>query len=85
MDALGWQIGAVLIGASSIIIAIYVARLLDTSNKVVQKVFKVIDYNERHIHDTIENIASISESAEDILSVASKLTGFIKVFKFIKK
>ena len=38
MNALGWQIGAVLIGASALIIGIYIGKLLNTTNKVVEKV-----------------------------------------------
>ena len=46
MNTLGWQIGAFLIGASALIIAIYIGKLLNTTNKVVEKVYKIIDYNE---------------------------------------
>ena len=53
MNTLGWQIGAFLIGASALIIAVYIGKLLNTTNKVVEKVYKIIDYNERHIHETI--------------------------------
>ncbi len=35
MNALGWQLGAVLIGASALIIGIYIGKLLNTTNKVV--------------------------------------------------
>ena len=35
MNAMGWQVGAVLFGASALIIAIYVARLLNSKTKVV--------------------------------------------------
>ena len=52
MNTLGWQIGAFLIGASALIIAVYIGKLLNTTNKVVEKVYKIIDYNERHIHET---------------------------------
>ena len=55
MNTLGWQIGAFLIGASALIIAVYIGKLLNTTNKVVEKVYKIIDYNERHIHETIDN------------------------------
>ena len=47
MNTLGWQIGAFLIGASALIIAVYIGKLLNTTNKVVEKVYKIIDYNER--------------------------------------
>lgn len=56
MNTLGWQIGAFLIGASALIIAVYIGKLLNTTNKVVEKVYKIIDYNERHIHLSLIHI-----------------------------
>ena len=50
MNTLGWQIGAFLIVTSALIIAIYIVKLLNTTNKVVEKAYKIIDYNERYIH-----------------------------------
>ena len=70
MNTLGWQIGAFLIGASALIIAVYIGKLLNTTNKVVEKVYKIIDYNERHIHETIENV---SLQGELDVSTADKL------------
>ena len=80
MNTLGWQIGAFLIGASALIIAVYIGKLLNTTNKVVEKVYKIIDYNERHIHETIENVASITTYTEE-----SKITNITKVFRFVKR
>ena len=85
MDTLGWQIGAFLIGASALIIAIYIAKLLNTTNKVVEKAYKIIDYNERHIHETIENMASITTYTEEIVSMLSKITNIMKIFRFVKR
>jgi len=85
MNALGWQIGAVLIGASALIIGIYIGKLLNTTNKVVEKAYKIVDYNERHIHETIENVASITTYTEEIISMLSKVTNIMKVFKFAKR
>lgn len=85
MNTLGWQIGAFLIGASALIIAIYIGKLLNTTNKVVEKAYKIIDYNERHIHETIENIASITTYTEEIVSTLSKITNVMKVFRFVKR
>jgi len=85
MNALGWQIGAVLIGASALIIGIYIGKLLNTTNKVVEKAYKIVDYNERHIHETIENVASITTYTEEIVSMLSKVTNIMKVFKFVKR
>ena len=85
MNALGWQLGAFLIGASALIVAIYIGKLLNTTNKVVEKVYKIIDYNERHIHETIENVASITTYTEEIVSALSKVTNILNVFKFVKR
>ena len=83
MNTLGWQIGAFLIGASALIIAVYIGKLLNTTNKVVEKVYKIID--ERHIHETIENVASITTYTEEIVSMVSKITNITKVFRFVKR
>ena len=85
MNTLGWQVGACLIGVSALIIGIYIGILLNTTNKVVEKAYKVIDYNERHIHETIENVASITTYTEEIVSMLSKVTSIIKIFKFVKR
>ena len=85
MNTLGWQVGACLIGVSALIIGIYIGKLLNTTNKVVEKAYKVIDYNERHIHETIENVASITTYTEEIISMLSKVTNIMKVFKFVKR
>ena len=85
MNALGWQIGAILIGVSALIIGIYIGKLLNSTNKVVEKAYKIIDYNERHIHETIENVASITNTTEEIVSMLSRVTNIIKVFRFVKR
>lgn len=85
MDAMGWQVGAVLFGASALIIAIYIAKLLNTTNKVVERFNRLIDYNERHIQEIIENAASITESVDEIIGVFTKVTGVLKVFKIFRK
>lgn len=85
MDTLGWQMGALLIGVSALIIAIYIGKLLNTTNKVVEKAYKIIDYNERHIHETIENVASITTYTEEIVSAINNLTSIMKIFRFVRK
>lgn len=85
MDAMGWQIGAVLIGISSLIIAIYLAKLLHSATTVVEKATRIIDYNERYINETIENIASITDSAEDIIEMISRVTSITKLFRIRKR
>lgn len=85
MNAIGWQIGAILVGASSLIVGIYIARLLDSTTKVVNKANRIIDYNERHIQEIIDNITSITESVDDITSVARQVTGIVKIFKVFRR
>ena len=85
MDAVGWQIGAILFGVSVLIIAIYLAKLINSTTKVVEKAYKIVDYNERYIQDTIENVAAITKSTEDIISLASGITNITKAFRFFKK
>ncbi|HSQ90132.1 DUF948 domain-containing protein [Romboutsia sp.] len=85
MDAIGWQIGAILVGASALIVAIYISKLLYSATKVVEKAYKIVDYNERYIHETIENVASITRNTDEILDVVNKITSITKIFKFIKR
>lgn len=85
MDAMGWQIGAILIGASALIVAIYIAKLLNSTTKVVERANRLIDYNERNIQDIIENTASITESVDEIIGVFTKITSVLKVFRIFRK
>lgn len=85
MNAIGWQIGAVLFGASFFIVAIYLAKVLNTTNKAVERVNRLIDFNERHITDIIESAASITKSVKDILEIVNKFTGIFRAFKFFKR
>lgn len=85
MNAIGWQIGAVLFGASFFIVAIYMAKILNTANKSVEKVNRLIDQNDRHITEMIDNAASITKSAKDIIQVVDKFTSVFKVFKFFRR
>jgi uncharacterized protein YoxC len=85
MDAMGWQIGAILLGASALIVAIYISKLLNSATRFVEKVYKIVDYNERHIHETIENVTSITRNTDELVDVVSKITSIRKIFRFIKK
>lgn len=85
MNAIGWQIGAVLFGASFFIVAIYLAKVLNTTNKAVERVNRLIDFNERHITDIIESASSITKSVKDILEIVNKFTGIFRAFKFFKR
>lgn len=81
MDAIGWQIGAILVGASALIIAIYLGNLLNKTTTLVEKVIRIIDYNERYINKTIENIASITDITEDIIDMIGRVTSITKLFR----
>ncbi len=85
MSAWGGQIGAILVGASSLIIAVYLGKMINSTTKLVEKAYKIVDYNERHIHETIENVAAITKSTEDIVSLASGVTNITKIFRFLKR
>lgn len=85
MNALGWQIGAVLFGASFFIVAIYLAKLLNSANKVVERTNRLIDVNERHITDIINNAAHITKSVREIMDIMTKITSVFRVFKFFRK
>ena len=85
MNAGGRQIGAILVGASALIIAVYLGKMINSTTKLVEKAYKIVDYNERHIHETIENVAAITKSTEDIVSLASGVTNITKIFRFLKR
>lgn len=85
MDAIGWQIGAILIGVSALIVAIYIAKLLNTTTKVVERANRLIDYNERNIQEIIENTASITESVDEIISIFTKVMSVFKVFRIFRR
>ena len=84
MDAMGWQIGAILIGVSALIVAIYIAKLLNSTTKVVERANRLIDYNERNIQEIIENTASITESVDEIIGLFTKVTSVLKVFRILE-
>ena len=85
MNALGWQIGAVLFGASFFMVAIYLSKVLNSTNKVVEKANRLIDVNERHITDIIDNAAHITKSVREIIDIVTKITSVFKVFRFFKR
>ena len=57
MNAIGWQVGAVLFGVSVLIIAIYIAKTLNTATKTIDRVNKIIDYKEKNISEIMDNAA----------------------------
>ena len=85
MNAIGWQIGAVLFGVAILIIAIYIAKTLNTATKTIDRVNKIIDYNEKNLNQIIDNAADITNDVRSILDVVDKVTGFFKVLRIFKK
>ena len=85
MNAMGWQVAAVLFGASALIIAIYVARLLNSTTKVVERANRLIDYNERNIQDIIDNAASITKNIDEIIELVTKMSNVLKIFRIFRK
>ncbi|MGL5695321.1 MAG: DUF948 domain-containing protein [Peptostreptococcaceae bacterium] len=84
MNAMGWQIGAVLFGVSALIIAIYIARLLNSATKAVEKTNRIMDFNERHIQEIIENAASITNNIDEIVGLVTKIASVFRLFKIFK-
>lgn len=85
MNAIGWQIGAVMFGSSFFIVAIYIAKVLNSTNKVIEKANRMLDVNERHITDIIDNTACITKNVKDITDIIGKIVSILRVFKFFKK
>ena len=85
MNAWGWQIGAVLVGSSALIVAIYLAKTLNSINKVVEKAYKIVYYNEKQIQEIVENASSISKGIDDIVYVINKILSIGNIFKIIKR
>ena len=85
MNAIGWQIGAVLVGVAVLIIAIYIAKTLNSATKTIERVNRIIDSNERHINEIIDNAADITSDVKSILDIVEKITGFFKILRVFKK
>lgn len=92
MNAIGWQIGACLIGISALITAIYIAKLLSSAsqtieqaNKVVEKAYRILDRKERDIEDIISNAASITGNVDTIIEAVTKIGSIVNVFRFVKR
>ena len=85
MNAIGWQVGAVLFGVAILIIAIYIAKTLNTATKTIDRGNKIIDYNEKNLNEIIDNAADITSDVRSILNVVEKVTGFFKVLRVFKK
>ena len=85
MNAIGWQVGAVLFGVSVLIIAIYIDKTLNIATKTIDRVNKIIDYNEKNINEIIDNAADITTDVKSILDIVEKVTGFFKILRVFQK
>ncbi|MDR1773365.1 MAG: DUF948 domain-containing protein [Clostridioides sp.] len=83
MNALGWQIGAILFGGSFFVIAVYIAKILNTANKTVEMFRQTIDYNKREIDEIIKSATNITKDTEEIISKFNNLIGFLNIFNFL--
>ena len=68
-----------------LIIAIYIAKTLNTATKTIDRVNKIIDYNEKNINEIIDNAADITTDVKSILDIVEKVTGFFKILRVFKK
>lgn len=92
MNAIGWQICGVLIGVSTIIIAVYLAKTLnstsktiDNANNVVSKVSRMVDENEKDINTIVKSVASIIENVDSIVETVANIGSYLNIFKFFSK
>ncbi len=85
MNALGWQIGAVLIGISSLVTAIYISKTFNEFSKTVTKLNNMIDYNQRNINEILDNTAKVTKSLSEMMSFMDKVFAVLKMFKIFKK
>ena len=51
----------------------------------INKVNKIIDYNEKNINEIIDNAADITTDVKSILDIVEKVTGFFKILRVFKK
>lgn len=85
MNAIGWQIGAVLVGLGVLVTGIYIAKMLNSTTKTVERVNKIIDSNEKNIYEIVDNVADITTDVKNIMDVVEKITGFLRIFRVFKK
>lgn len=85
MNAIGWQIGAVLVGLGVLVTGIYIAKMLNSTTKTVERVNKIIDSNEKNIYEIVDNVADITTDVKNIMDVVEKITGFLRIFRIFKK
>lgn len=85
MSAIGWQVAAVLIGIGILGISIYLCILIRSATNMVNKAYKIVDYNERHIHETIENLAGITKNTDRFIDILSSVTNIGKLLKIISR
>lgn len=79
------KLGQFCLEYSVLIIAIYIAKTLNTATKTIDRVNKIIDYNEKNINEIIDNAADITTDVKSILDIVEKVTGFFKILRVFKK
>ena len=57
----------------------------NTATKTIDRVNKIIDYNEKNINEIIDNAADITTDVKSILDIVEKVTGFFKILRVFKK
>jgi hypothetical protein len=85
MNAMGWQIGAIFIGLGILGVSIYLCILIKSATNMLNKAYKIVDYNERHIHETIENLAGITKNTDKFIDILSSITNIGKLLKIISR
>ncbi len=85
MNAIGWQIGAILFGISSVIIAVYISKLLNETTKSVNKVNNIIDYNQKSINEIIDDTAKITKRLAELTDIMDKVFGVLKILNIFRK
>lgn len=85
MNAIGWQIGAILIGLGIFVVCVYTSFLLKSATKIVDKTYKIVDYNEKNIQETIERAASISKNTDEIMSLVNGVTSVTKILGIFRR
>ena len=65
--------------------SISINKTLNTATKTIDRVNKIIDYNEKNINEIIDNAADITTDVKSILDIVEKVTGFFKILRVFKK
>ena len=63
----------------------YLQIMIDSLVQKEELLKQIVDYNERHIQDIVENASSISKGIDDIVYVINKILSIGNIFKIIKR